>query len=63
MNTPNLTEIEKTLNDRLKSYYKQIQDQSQLLQETRTNQNWEPLLMYMLEAIEQTSIQTSAIVI
>ncbi len=33
-----------------------------LLQETRTTQNWEPWLMFMLEAVEQTSIQTTAIV-
>ena len=33
-----------------------------LLQETRYTQNWEPWLMFLLEAVEQTSIQTTAIV-
>ena len=33
-----------------------------LLQETRYTQNWEPWLMFILEAVEQTSIQTTAIV-
>jgi len=33
-----------------------------LLQQTRTTQQWEPWIMFMLEAIEQTAIQTSAMV-
>lgn len=47
--------LSRYINQNKGTYYK-------LLQETRTTQNWEPWLMYMLEAIEQTSIQTSAIV-
>ena len=34
----------------------------QLLQETRVTQNWEPWILFMLEAIEQTSIQTTGII-
>ncbi len=37
-------------------------DYYRLLQQTRDSQNWEPWLMYMLEAIEQTATQTSAMV-
>lgn len=47
--------LSRYINQNKGTYYK-------LLQETRTTQNWEAWLMYMLEAIEQTSIQTSAIV-
>lgn len=47
--------LSRYINQNKGTYYK-------LLQETRTTQNWEPWLMYILEAIEQTSIQTSAIV-
>ncbi len=34
----------------------------QLLQNTRSTGNWEPWLLYMLDAIEQTAMQTTAIV-
>ena len=34
----------------------------QLLQETRVTQNWEPWILFVLEAIEQTSIQTTGII-
>lgn len=34
----------------------------QLLQQTRISQQWEPWLLYMLEAVEQSSMQTSAMV-
>lgn len=34
----------------------------QLLQETRVTQNWEPWILFMLEAIEQTAIQTTGII-
>lgn len=37
-------------------------DYYRLLQQTRTTQNWEAWLLYMLDAIEQTAIQTSAMV-
>lgn len=47
--------LSRYINQNKGMYYK-------LLQETRITQNWEPWLMYMLEAIEQTSIQTSSIV-
>jgi Fic family protein len=47
--------LSRYINQNKGMYYK-------LLQETRTTQNWEPWLMFMLEAVEQTSIQTSAIV-
>jgi len=33
-----------------------------LLQQTRATQNWEPWILFMLEAIEQTSIQTTEII-
>lgn len=33
-----------------------------LLQQTRNTHQWEPWLLYILEAVEQTSIQTSAMV-
>jgi Fic family protein len=33
-----------------------------LLQETRVTQNWEPWILFMLEAVEQTSIQTTGII-
>jgi Fic family protein len=33
-----------------------------LLQETRVTQNWEPWLLFILEAVEQTSIQTTGII-
>lgn len=33
-----------------------------LLQETRITQNWEPWILFILEAIEQTSIQTTGII-
>lgn len=47
--------LSRYINQNKGNYYK-------LLQETRATQKWEPWLMFMLEAIEQTSIQTSAIV-
>ena len=47
--------LSRYINQNKGKYYK-------LLQETRNTQNWEPWLMFMLEAVEQTSIQTSAIV-
>lgn len=47
--------LSRYINQNKGTYYK-------LLQETRTTQNWEPWLLFMLEAIEQTSIQTSAMV-
>ncbi len=47
--------LSRYINQNKGMYYK-------LLQETRTTQNWEPWLMFMLEAVEQTSIQTTAIV-
>ena len=37
-------------------------DYYRLLQQTRTTQEWEEWLMYMLEAVEQTAIQTSTMV-
>lgn len=37
-------------------------DYYRLLQQTRNTQNWEEWLLYMLEAVEQTAIQTSAMV-
>jgi Fic family protein len=33
-----------------------------LLQQTRTTQEWEPWLLYMLEAVEKTAMQTSAMI-
>ncbi|WP_158728203.1 Fic family protein [Flavobacterium sp. I-STPA6A] len=33
-----------------------------LLQETRITQNWEPWILFILEAVEQTSIQTTGII-
>lgn len=33
-----------------------------LLQQTRETQEWEPWILFMLEAVEQTSIQTTAII-
>jgi len=47
--------LSRIINQNKASYYR-------LLQETRETQNWEPWLLYMLEAIEQTAIQTSAMV-
>lgn len=47
--------LSRYINQNKGTYYK-------LLQETRNTQNWEPWLMFMLEAIEQTAIQTSAII-
>lgn len=47
--------LSRYINQNKGMYYK-------LLQETRNTQNWEPWLLYMLEAIEQTSNQTSSIV-
>lgn len=47
--------LSRYINQNKGTYYK-------LLQETRNTQNWEPWILYMLEAIEQTSIQTSSIV-
>jgi len=47
--------LSRYINQNKGTYYK-------LLQETRITQNWEPWLMFMLEAIEQTSIQTSAMI-
>ncbi len=47
--------LSRYINQNKGTYYK-------LLQETRITQNWEPWLMFMLEAVEQTSIQTTAIV-
>lgn len=37
-------------------------DYYRLLQETRVTRNWEAWVLYMLEAIEQTSLQTSAMI-
>jgi Fic family protein len=37
-------------------------DYYRLLQQTRTTQHWEEWLLYMLEAVEQTATQTSAMV-
>ena len=47
--------LSRYINQNKGTYYK-------LLQETRNTQNWEPWLMFMLEAIEQTSIQTSVMI-
>ncbi|WP_432711994.1 Fic family protein [Pedobacter sp.] len=33
-----------------------------LLQETRVSQNWEPWILFMLDAVEQTSIQTTSVI-
>jgi len=38
------------------------QDYYRLLQSVRTDQNWEPWLLFMLEAVEQTSQQTIALI-
>ncbi|MCV9929980.1 Fic family protein [Flavobacterium sp. LS1R49] len=37
-------------------------DYYNLLQETRASKNWEPWILFMLEAVEQTSIQTTGII-
>ncbi len=47
--------ISKYINKHRQQYY-------QLLQQTRANENWEPWLLYMLEAVEQTSLKTIEIV-
>lgn len=47
--------LSRYINQHKGDYYK-------LLQQTRTTQDWESWLLYMLEAIEQTAIQTSGIV-
>jgi Fic family protein len=47
--------LSRYINQHKADYYK-------LLQQTRLTQQWEPWLLYMLEAIEQTSMQTSAMV-
>jgi Fic family protein len=47
--------LSRYINQNKASYYR-------LLQETRISQNWEPWLLYFLEAVEQSSIQTSAMV-
>lgn len=47
--------LSRYINQNKSTYYK-------LLQETRITNNWEPWILFMLEAVEQTSIQTSAIV-
>ena len=38
------------------------QDYYRLLQSVRTDENWEPWLLFMLEAVEQTSKQTVALI-
>lgn len=47
--------LSRYINQHKSDYYK-------LLQQTRDTQQWEPWLLYMLEAIEQTATQTSAMV-
>ncbi|QOG03939.1 Fic family protein [Flavobacterium sp. MDT1-60] len=47
--------LSRYINQNKGSYY-------HLLQETRITQNWEPWILFMLEAIEQTSIQTTGII-
>lgn len=47
--------LSRYINQHKADYYK-------LLQRTRTSHDWEPWLLYMLDAIEQTAIQTSGIV-
>ena len=47
--------LSRYVNQNKGSYY-------QLLQETRVTQNWEPWILFMLEAVEQTSIQTTGII-
>jgi Fic family protein len=47
--------LSRYINQNKGSYY-------QLLQETRVTQNWQPWILFMLEAIEQTSIQTTGII-
>ncbi|HXI00930.1 MAG TPA: Fic/DOC family N-terminal domain-containing protein [Sphingobacteriaceae bacterium] len=47
--------LSRYINQHKADYYK-------LLQQTRTTLEWEPWLLYMLDAIEQTAIQTSGIV-
>jgi Fic family protein len=47
--------LSRYINQHKGQYYK-------LLQDTRTSQDWEPWLLYFLEAIEKTAIQTTAMV-
>lgn len=47
--------LSRYINQNKGSYY-------HLLQETRITQNWEPWILFMLEAVEQTSIQTTGII-
>lgn len=47
--------LSRYINQNKGSYY-------HLLQETRITQNWEPWILFILEAIEQTSIQTTGII-
>lgn len=47
--------LSRYINQNKGSYY-------HLLQETRITQNWEPWLLFILEAVEQTSIQTTGII-
>lgn len=47
--------LSRFINQNKATYYK-------LLQETRDTGDWEPWLLFILEAIEQTSLQTSAMV-
>jgi Fic family protein len=54
LNTPILY-LSRYINQNRASYY-------HLLQATRTEKNWEPWLIYMLDGIEQTALQTVQIV-
>lgn len=47
--------LSRYINQNKGSYYN-------LLQETRITQNWEPWILFILEAVEQTSIQTTGII-
>lgn len=47
--------LSRYINQNKGSYY-------HLLQETRITQNWEPWILFILEAVEQTSIQTTGII-
>jgi len=47
--------LSRYINQNKASYYR-------LLQTARTNGNWEPWLLYMLDGIEQTSIQTTKLI-
>ncbi|MFH6990444.1 Fic family protein [Flavobacterium collinsii] len=47
--------LSRYINQNKGSYY-------HLLQETRITQNWEPWILFILEAVEQTSMQTTGII-